>query len=47
MRTVPTREMLDVEFKSDVKCYSDHDLIEEIVGMAEYRWRDFVSRCRG
>lgn len=34
MRTVPTREMLDVEFKSDVKCYSDHDLIEEIVGMA-------------
>lgn len=28
MRTVPTREMLDV------KCYSDHDLIEEIVGMA-------------
>ena len=34
MRTVPTRELLDVEFKSDVKCYSDHDLIEEIVGMA-------------
>lgn len=34
MRTVPTREMLDVEFKSAVKCYSDHDLIEEIVGMA-------------
>ncbi len=34
MRTVPTREMLDVEFKSDVKCYPDHDLIEEIVGMA-------------
>lgn len=34
MRTVPTRKMLDVEFKSDVKCYSDHDLIEEIVGMA-------------
>ena len=34
MRTVPTREMLDVEFKSDVKCYTDHDLIEEIVGMA-------------
>lgn len=34
MRTVPTREMLDVEFKSDVNCYSDHDLIEEIVGMA-------------
>lgn len=28
------KEMLDVEFKSDVKCYSDHDLIEEIVGMA-------------
>lgn len=33
MRTIPTVESLDNEFKSDLKCYSDHDLIEEIVGM--------------
>lgn len=34
MRTIPKKETLDIEFKSDLKCYSDHDLIEEIVGMA-------------
>ena len=33
MRTIPNTETLDVEFKSDLKCYPDHDLIEEIVGM--------------
>lgn len=33
MRTIPNKETLDVEFKSDLKCYPDHDLIEEIVGM--------------
>ena len=33
MRTIPKEESLDVEFKSDLKCYPDHDLIEEIVGM--------------
>lgn len=33
MRTIPMAENLEIEFKSDVKCYSDHDLIEEIVGM--------------
>lgn len=33
MRTIPIKETLDVEFKSDLKCYPDHDLIEEIVGM--------------
>lgn len=33
MRTIPEAESLDIEFKSDVKCYPDHDLIEEIVGM--------------
>lgn len=27
------KETLEIEFKSDVKCYPDHDLIEEIVGM--------------
>ncbi|MCD8231783.1 MAG: putative DNA binding domain-containing protein [Clostridiales bacterium] len=34
MRTIPEGESLDIEFKSDLKCYPDHDLIEEIVGMA-------------
>ena len=33
MRTIPDVETLEVEFKSDIKCYPDHDLIEEIVGM--------------
>ena len=33
MRTVPEKESLDIEFKSDLKCYPDHDLIDEIVGM--------------
>jgi ATP-dependent DNA helicase RecG len=33
MRTIPTVESLEIEFKSDLKCYPDHDLIEEIVGM--------------
>ncbi|MCC8081210.1 MAG: putative DNA binding domain-containing protein [Lachnospiraceae bacterium] len=34
MRTIPEIESLEIEFKSDLKCYPDHDLIEEIVGMA-------------
>ena len=33
MRTIPVVESLEVEFKSDLKCCPDHDLIEEIVGM--------------
>ena len=33
MRTIPMKETLEIEFKSDEKCYPDHDLIEEIVGM--------------
>ena len=33
MRTIPTKETLEIEFKSDVKSYPDHNLIEEIVGM--------------
>ena len=33
MRTIPTNETLEIEFKSDVKCYPDRELIEEIVGM--------------
>lgn len=34
MRTVPEKENLIVEFKSDRKKYSDSDLVDEIVGMA-------------
>ena len=33
MRTIPMKETLEIEFKSDVKCYPDRELIEEIVGM--------------
>lgn len=33
MRTIPTKETLEIEFKSDEKSYPDHALIEEIVGM--------------
>lgn len=33
MLTIPTKETLEIEFKSDVKCYPDRELIEEIVGM--------------
>lgn len=33
MRTIPANESLDIEFKSDVKSYPDHELIDEIVGM--------------
>ncbi|MCF0230043.1 MAG: putative DNA binding domain-containing protein [Parasporobacterium sp.] len=33
MRNIPVAESLEIEFKSDVKCYPDHDLIDEIVGM--------------
>ena len=31
MRTIPTAETLDIEFKSDIKSYPDHSLIDEIV----------------
>ncbi|SKC09984.1 ATP-dependent DNA helicase RecG [Lachnospiraceae bacterium] len=34
MRTIPYKEDLTTEFKSDVKRYPDNDLIDEIVGMA-------------
>lgn len=34
MRTIPYKETLEIEFKSDLKCYPDRELIEEIVGMA-------------
>ena len=34
VRTIPYKETLEIEFKSDEKLYPDRDLIEEIVGMA-------------
>ena len=34
MRTIPYKEDLVIEFKSDIKRYSDSDLIDEIVGMS-------------
>lgn len=34
MRNVPMAESMEIEFKSDLKCYPDHELIEAIVGMA-------------
>lgn len=34
MRSIPFTEGLETEFKSDIKCYPDHDLVEEVVGMA-------------
>ena len=33
MRTIPIKESLTIEFKSDKKKYSDADLVDEIVGM--------------
>ncbi|WP_408069668.1 RNA-binding domain-containing protein [Butyrivibrio sp. JL13D10] len=33
MRTIPRKEDLTTEFKSDIKGYSDGDLLDEIVGM--------------
>lgn len=34
MRHIPIHESLEIEFKSDLKSYPDHELIDEIVGMA-------------
>lgn len=34
MKTIPTKESLTIEFKSDRKKYPDADLVDEIVGMA-------------
>ena len=31
MRSIPLSESLEIEFKSDVSKYRDHDLIEDIV----------------
>ena len=40
MRTIPMKEDLIVEFKSDVKGYSDSDLVDEIVGMTNTKGGD-------
>ena len=34
-RTVPNRETLTIEFKSDVKKYNDNDLFEDVVAFAQ------------
>ena len=34
MRTIPLKESLEIEFKSDKKPYPDKELIEDVVGMA-------------
>lgn len=34
MRTIPMAEAIDIEFKSDKKSYSDSDLIDAVVGIA-------------
>ena len=36
MRTIPEKESLTIEFKSDRSGYSDADLVDDIVGMANY-----------
>ena len=41
MRTIPEKETLTIEFKSDRSGYSDADLVDEIVGMAN------TQRCSG
>lgn len=40
MRTIPKKETLTVEFKSDQAGYSDSDLIDEIVGMTNTQGGD-------
>jgi len=42
MRTIPLRENLTIEFKSDTKKYSDNDLVDEVVGMANTKGGNFV-----
>ena len=34
MRTIPEKETLTIDFKSDLKKLNDHDLIEAVIGMA-------------
>ena len=41
MRTIPYKEDLITEFKSDLKRYPDNDLIDEIVGMANTKGGNF------
>ena len=40
MRTIPEKETLTIEFKSDREGYSDNDLVDEIVGMTNTRGGD-------
>ena len=48
MRTIPEKETLTIEFKSDRSGYSDADLVDEIVGMANTQGGDlwlFAKDC--
>lgn len=40
MRTIPEKETLTIEFKSDCSGYSDADLVDEVVGMANTQGGD-------
>ena len=40
MRLIPEKETLTIEFKSDRAGYSDTDLVEAIVGMANTQGGD-------
>ena len=40
MRTIPEKETLKIEFKSDRSGYSDSDLVDEIVGMTNTQGGD-------
>ena len=44
MRTIPEKESLTIEFKSDRSGYSDADLVDEIVGMANTQGADMGLR---
>ena len=46
MRTIPEKETLTIEFKSDRSGYSDADLVDEIVGMANTQGGD-LCWCYG
>lgn len=39
-RTIPVKKTLTVEFKSDIKKYSDSDLFEDVLAFANTDGRD-------
>ena len=44
MRTIPHKENLTVEFKSDIKKLPDNELIDEIVGMWDIAKRSVMEK---